>query len=175
MAPAGQDLAQNNKTPKPCLSYRIAPPFAFASVAKTRAAFSAWVTILVAKSRPVVAIVDDDLGMRGSLQILLSAFAFRTEIYASAEEFLAALPKTEATCHLLDIQLGDLTGIELTRHLLCLGRKIPTIFMTGRADETLRRQAIELDCVAFFEKPFASQQLIEAIVTATGSNPYFER
>ncbi len=109
------------------------------------------------------------------MQTLLSAFAFRTEVYASAEEFLVGLPNSEATSLVLDIQLGDITGIELTRQLLALGRRIPTVYVTGGCNETFRRQAIELDCVAFLEKPFVVHQFIEAVVTAAGSNPYFEK
>lgn len=109
------------------------------------------------------------------MRALLSAFAFRTEIYASAEEFILAAQKSEATCLLLDVQLGDITGIELTRHLLAGGVQIPTVYVSCSKDQAVRRHAMELGCVAFLEKPFAAHQLIEAVVTAAGSNPYFDK
>jgi FixJ family two-component response regulator len=122
-----------------------------------------------------VAVVDDDQGIRDSLRALLKAFAFDVELYASAEEFLTGRPRSKAIALLLDIYLGDLSGIELSRQLLAGGLKIPTIFLTGSRDPALRQRAIEQGCVAFLEKPFQARQLIEAVATATGSNPFFDK
>jgi FixJ family two-component response regulator len=129
----------------------------------------------VAKQPKTVAVVDDDQGIRDALRALLKAFAFDVELYASAEEFLSGFPKSKAVALLLDIYLGDLSGIELSRQLLADGLKIPTIFLTGSRDPALRQRAIEQGCVAFLEKPFQARQLIEAVATATGSNPFFDK
>jgi FixJ family two-component response regulator len=132
-------------------------------------------TICVAKQPKTVALVDDDPGIRDALRSLLKAFAFNVELYSSAEEFVSGLPKSKAVALLLDIYLGDLTGIELSRQLQADGVKIPTIFLTGSRDPALRHRALELGCVAFLEKPVQARQLIEAVATATGSNPFFEK
>jgi FixJ family two-component response regulator len=129
----------------------------------------------VPKKPKTVAVVDDDQGIRDSLRALLKAFAFDVELYASAEEFLTGRPRSKAIALLLDIYLGDLSGIELSRQLLAGGLKIPTIFLTGSRDPALRQQAVEQGCIAFLEKPFKARQLIEAVATATGSNPFFEK
>ena len=118
-----------------------------------------------------IAVVDDDLSLAEALQSLLTAFGFDVELYHSAQKFLSALSASHAVALLLDVQLGDESGIELSRRLLADGLKIPTVFLTGSKDPSLRRQAVELGCVAFLEKPFATRQLIEAVATASGFNP----
>ena len=120
----------------------------------------------MATSRNVVAIVDDDPGMCQALESMLCAFGYRTELYASAEEFLRAAKTTEAACLLVDIQLGDISGIELGRHLSATGFEFPIIFMTGSVEETHRRQAMDHGCVAYLQKPFPAKQLVEAILKA---------
>jgi FixJ family two-component response regulator len=129
----------------------------------------------VAKQRKVVAIIDDDLATREALKALLAAFAFDVELYASAEELITALPRSKAAALVLDIQLKDLSGIELSRQLLADGVKVPTVFLSDTKDQVLRRDAVELGCVAFLEKPATPRKLIEAVATATGANPFFEK
>jgi FixJ family two-component response regulator len=120
----------------------------------------------MASSRNVVAIVDDDPGMRQALESMLCAFGYRTELYASAEEFVRAAITTEASCLVVDIQLGDISGIELGRLLTATGFEFPIIFMTGSVEEMHRRQAMDHGCVAYLQKPFPAKQLIEAISKA---------
>ena len=125
--------------------------------------------------QPLVAVIDDDLGVRSSLVTLLRAFGYRTEIYENAEQFLAAKPAEKPACLLLDVNMPAISGFELSRHLLETGNRIPTVFVTALNDMTSRRQAMELGCVAFIEKPFTARVLIEALATATGPDPFFER
>jgi FixJ family two-component response regulator len=119
-------------------------------------------------SRKVVGIIDDDPAMRRALSTLLTALGYLTEVYASGEEFIDAAFKSEARCLVVDIQLGDISGVELGRHLLAMGLTFPVIFMTGSVDGLARRQATELGCVAFLQKPFPPNQLAEAIIEALG-------
>ena len=123
----------------------------------------------MAAHRSVIAIIDDDPGMRDALERMLSALGYCTEIYASAEEFIRAAMTTEASCLVVDIQLGDISGVELGRHLAASGFTFPIIFMTGSQEETHRRQAMDFGCVAYLNKPFPAKQLIEAITKATQS------
>lgn len=109
------------------------------------------------------------------MQSLLTAFGFNVELYHSAKEFLSALPASRVVALVLDVQLGDGSGIELSRQLMADGLKIPTVFVTGSKDPALRRQGIELGCVAFLEKPFIARQLIEAVATASGFNPLYQQ
>ena len=121
---------------------------------------------LMATPRNIVAIVDDDPEIREALESMLSSFGYRTELYASAEEFLRAAPTTEAACLVVDIQLGDISGIELGRQLSVTGFEFPIIFVTGSVEETHRQQAMGLGCVAYLQKPFPAKQLFEVIVRA---------
>ncbi len=125
----------------------------------------------MAAKRNVIAIVDDDPGMCGALENLLSTCGYRIEVYASAEEFIRAAITTEATCLVVDIQLGDITGIELGRQLSATGFTFPIIFMTGSQEEAYHRQAMDFGCVAYLHKPFPGDRLIEAIAKAIGSAP----
>jgi FixJ family two-component response regulator len=118
--------------------------------------------------RNVIGIIDDDAAVRVSLETLLRAFGYHTEVYASAEEFVRAAVTTEASCLIVDIQLGDASGIELGRHLSATGFDFPIIFMTGSLEEAHRRQAVDFGCVEYLKKPFPADQLTRAITKATG-------
>ena len=118
--------------------------------------------------RKVVAIIDDDLSIRDGVARLVAALGYRTEVYSSGEEFIDAAIKSEASCLLDDIQLGDLSGAELARHLSAMGLTFPVVFMTGSRDEIVRKQAIEFGCIAYLLKPFHTDQLVNAITEAIG-------
>jgi len=122
----------------------------------------------MATRRDVIGILDDDTVVRHALGNLLKALDYRTELYASAEEFLNA-EKSEAICLIIDVHLGDISGIELGRQLAATGFKFPIIFMTASDDASLRQQALDFGCVAYLPKPLDADRLIEAIVNATGS------
>jgi FixJ family two-component response regulator len=120
-------------------------------------------------SQKVVAIIDDDRSIRDAVARLVAALGYRTEVYSSGEEFINAAIKSEAGCLIIDIQLGDLTGVELARHLSAMGLTFPVIFMTGSHNEIVRKQASEFGCVAYLLKPFPADQLIKAITEAIGT------
>jgi FixJ family two-component response regulator len=118
--------------------------------------------------KKIVAIVDDDPAIRKASQSLLATFGYATYTYDSAEAFLRVAAASKANCVVIDIQLGDISGVELGRRLLESGFRIPIIFMTAVDDDTIRDQAMQLGCVAYLRKPFGADLLIEAIVKAMG-------
>jgi FixJ family two-component response regulator len=122
----------------------------------------------VTGGRKVVAIIDDDASMRDGLSLIITSLGYLIEVYASGEEFIVSAMQSEAGCLLVDIQLGDITGVELARHLLTLGLAFPIIFMTGSPDPIFKKQAMEFDCVAYLQKPFASDDLVKAITETLG-------
>jgi len=122
----------------------------------------------VAIGRKVIAIIDDDPWTRDGLSHLLTALGYSVEVYASGEQFIDAALNSEAGCLLVDIHLGDITGIELVRELLTMSLAFAVIFMTGSQDATFRRQAMELECVAFLHKPLPENQLVKAVAEAIG-------
>ncbi len=114
--------------------------------------------------RKVVAVIDDDLAILGAMSRLLSAFGYDTELYASAKEFLDTAITTEAICLIVDIELGESCGIDFAQQLANAGFTIPIIFMTANDNESLKRRAVEIGCVAFLPKPFSANVLIQALV-----------
>jgi FixJ family two-component response regulator len=115
------------------------------------------------KPTKIIAVVEDDASMQRSIVRLLEARGFGTRPFASAEEFLDDESAGEVVCLILDIQLNGISGIELRRRLAASGSGLPVIFITGIDDEAVQQQAIEAGCVAYLRKPFAANQLIEAI------------
>jgi FixJ family two-component response regulator len=113
--------------------------------------------------RTVVAVIDDNISLLGALGRLLSALGYGTELYASAEEFLDPAVRTEARCLIVDIRLGRSCGLEFAKHLASLGFRIPIIFMSAHMDESVKRQAAEIGCVASLIKPFTAEMLLEAL------------
>ena len=113
-----------------------------------------------------IAVVDDDPSMLRAADNLLDASGFATELFASAEEFLGRGAASQADCILLDIGLGGMSGIELSRQLAASGfSKLPVVFMTALDNEAIYRQAMTTGS-ACLRKPFAAHQLIDAIEKA---------
>jgi FixJ family two-component response regulator len=111
----------------------------------------------------IVAVVEDDSSMQRSIERLLAAYGFATELYASAEDFLTRAPATAATCALVDINLPGMSGIELRRRLTQAGSNMPVIFMTATDDHDTERQALAAGCLAYLHKPFPARLLVDAI------------
>jgi len=117
----------------------------------------------LAVKQNVIAVIDDDLEILDAVELMLSSHEYHTELFASAEEFLSAAATSQAACLVVDIQLGDISGVEMVRRLSATGFTFPIIFITGSQDELHRRQAMDVGCVAFLLKPFPADSLIEAI------------
>jgi FixJ family two-component response regulator len=119
--------------------------------------------------RKVIAVIDDHLGILSAMGRLLSTLGYHTELYASAKEYLEVALTSEAICLIVDVDLGESSGIDLARHLAISGFKIPIIFMTADSAESVEKRAREIGCTAFLTKPFSPNALIEAL--AKLSNP----
>lgn len=114
----------------------------------------------------IIAVIDDHPEIRASLEALLSAYGYDVETFDSAETFLACASTCRAFCLIVDIHLGDVTGVELARQLAADGFKFPIIFVTGHRDGCVERQAFAVGGVAFLYKPFPATTLIDAIKQA---------
>jgi FixJ family two-component response regulator len=123
---------------------------------------SAQATDMAAQST-VVIVVDDDPGFLKSAARLLSVHGFDTRTFSSAEALLGSDAARTATCMLLDIHLGGISGIELRRRLAAAGSKCPIIFMTAIDDDATRKEAMDAGCIAYLKKPFAPNLLLDAL------------
>jgi FixJ family two-component response regulator len=117
----------------------------------------------MAAQPPVVIVVDDDAGLLKSVARLLAHSGIESRTFASAEALLESDPARTASCLLLDIRLGGISGIELQRRLAASGSKCPVIFMTANDDEATRNEAVDAGCIAYLRKPFARNVLLDAI------------
>jgi FixJ family two-component response regulator len=115
-----------------------------------------------------VSVVVHDPGTLQTIALMLSSWGYLTELYASAEEFLSAVAISEAACVVIDIDLGDLSGVDLAIRLAAMGLKLPIIFVTESQDEQHRQRAMDFGCAAFLIKPFPADRLSEAIRIALG-------
>jgi FixJ family two-component response regulator len=115
------------------------------------------------KKRSVVAVIDDNVGILGAMARLLSALGYDTELYASAEEFLDVAMMTEAICLIIDVQIGEYSGIDLAHRVAKQGFTIPVVFMSADHTESVKKQAMEIGCIAFLDKPFSADVLIAAL------------
>jgi FixJ family two-component response regulator len=113
---------------------------------------------------PLIAVVDDDISVRESLDSLLRSAGLAVRVFASAEEFLNSAPRSQADCLILDVRLPGMNGFELHRELLARSYKVPVVFMTAHGyDNRARSEAASDWTVAYLTKPFSEDELVDAV------------
>lgn len=110
-----------------------------------------------------VAVVDDDENFRRSLGRLLRAAGMQPITYASAEAFLADTKHPQFDCLVLDVHLGEISGIELGQRLVAEGRYAPFICITAEEEPGTRALAEAAGCAAFFRKTDSGAAVLDAI------------
>lgn len=122
----------------------------------------------------LIDVVDDDRGFLKATARLLTAHGLRVRTFTSAEEYRAAAEPDEAACLILDIHLKGLSGIELRREQLRAGSTLPVVFVTGDGNEANRRAAFATGCVAYLEKPYPAETLLQAVsgILHPGARPF---
>ena len=111
----------------------------------------------------MVLVLDDDASMCRSLRRLISAAGFQVQTFSKPSELLASEIPGSNACMVVDIDLPEMTGIEICKILKGLGRSLPTILITGRTDAHTRFLAAQTDPVALLFKPFQEEPLLDAI------------
>ena len=114
-----------------------------------------------------VAVVDDDENFCRSLGRLLRAAGMQPITYASAEAFLADTKHPLFDCLVLDVHLGEMSGIELGQRLVAEGREAPFICITAHDDPETRALAEAAGCAAFFRKTDSGASVLDAIRRVT--------
>ena len=117
---------------------------------------------------PLVCIVDDDSSMAGSTKFLVRSFGFRAEAFLSAQQFLDSglVKETKCLILILDLRMPGIDGLELQRTLMSANERIPIIFISARATEDERTEAIAGGAVDFLSKPFSEDALFNALQVA---------
>lgn len=101
---------------------------------------------------PLVVVVENDHATLKALGRVLRAGGFEAATYGCVEEFLTSPPARPAKCLVIDMQLGELSGLDLQRRLNDMGSTVPVIVMTAFEDPRVRAEARRLGCVAYFDK-----------------------
>jgi two-component system response regulator FixJ len=115
---------------------------------------------------PTVFVVDDNQGVRKSLQALVEAAGLAVETYATPEAFLAAYDATRPGCLVLDVRLRGSSGLDVQDELRRRQATVPTIVMTGYADVPTSVRAFKGGAIDFLRKPVPPKLLIERIRAA---------
>ena len=112
---------------------------------------------------PTVFVVDDDVSVRESLELLIDSAGWQSETFASAREFLARPRVLAPSCLVLDVYLPDLNGLDLQKQLAGDRIHMPVIFITGYGDVPMTVRAMKAGAVEFLTKPVRGELLLSAI------------
>ena len=121
---------------------------------------------MTVESSPCVFIIDDDAGIRASLEGLLKSVGLRSKIFAAPQEFINSERPDGPSCLVLDVRLPEINGLDFQRELITAGIEIPIVFLTGYGDIPMSVKAIKSGAVEFLTKPFQEEELLHAIQQA---------
>src|ERR1044071_9246781 len=113
----------------------------------------------------IVFVVDDDISVRESLELLIQCAGWRAETFASAEEFLARSRMDVPSCLVLDVGLPDLDGLDVQQRVV-ERKAMPIVFITGNGDVPTTVKAMKAGAIEFLTKPFVDDALLNAIEEA---------
>jgi FixJ family two-component response regulator len=117
-------------------------------------------------AEPIVFVVDDDVSVRESLQLLIASVGLKVETFASAPEFLSRARVFAPSCLILDVTLPGLNGLDLQTRLAAERLDMPIIFITGYGDVPTTVRAMKAGAVEFLTKPFNDEILLTAVRNA---------
>jgi len=117
----------------------------------------------MSNATPIVFVVDDDISVRESLELLIRCAGWQPETFASAQEFLARPRLLVPSCLVLDVTLPGLNGLDLQKRIAVDRIDMPIIFITGYGDVPTTVQAMKAGAVEFLTKPFGDDVLLSAI------------
>jgi FixJ family two-component response regulator len=120
-------------------------------------------TTVADADRPLVVIVDDDAGVRNSIQELMLSVGIDAEGFASTRDLLDAPLSERPGCLVLDVRMPGSSGLDLQHHLAAAGNLKPIVFVTGHGDIPMTVQAMKAGAVDFLTKPFRDQALLDAV------------
>ena len=117
----------------------------------------------------LVSVVEDDRFFRDSMGRLMRSMGYTVEAFPSAADFLASPRLAETACLIADVHMPAMTGIELYRHLIEIGRTIPTILVTAYPNEVDQARALNDGVICYLRKPVDEQSLVRCLHAAMAS------
>jgi FixJ family two-component response regulator len=114
-------------------------------------------------TRPTVVVVDDDISVRESLELLIQNEGWQPALFESAQEFLTQLPTVVPSCLILDVNLPDLSGLDIQQRISDSKSSTPIIFITGYGDIPTSVRAMKAGAAEFLTKPLDDEIMIGAI------------
>jgi two-component system, LuxR family, response regulator FixJ len=124
--------------------------------------------VLSHNGHKVIVVVEDDPGMRSSLEFLLESHGFAVAAFAAPDEMVERIGRLNTGCAIFDVHLPGPDGLAVYEGLKARGHRLPAIFITGQIDDQIRADARRLKAVALLEKPFSDDALLNAVGRALG-------
>ena len=110
-----------------------------------------------------IAVIDDDSRVLESLQNLFASYGYKAETYSSADLFLASDGLSHSNCIILDVEMRQMTGLELLQHLRSTDCGIPVIIITGKPSANGEAFYLDKGANGFFRKPIDGRALVQLI------------
>jgi FixJ family two-component response regulator len=117
---------------------------------------------------PTISIIDDDESVREATKSLVRSLGYAAATFSSAGEYLRSDSIWQSSCLITDLQMPEMSGVELQRRLIADGNDTPIIFMTADSDEKTCSRALNAGAVGFLRKPFDAEFLVECLDKALG-------
>ena len=114
-----------------------------------------------------IAIIDDDVLVRQSLEDCMESAGYAVESFDSAEQFLASKSARTAACLIVDVQLPGITGLELQNRLAAADNQVPVVFVSAQGTQANREKAMGRGATGFLSKPFRRDDLVRLVEAAT--------
>lgn len=125
----------------------------------------------MSKSKPLIAIIDDDESVCRAMKRLVRALGMEGDTFTSGQEFIDRIettPSFQPDCVVLDVQMPGMNGLQVQAWLASSANPLPVIFITAHDDAGVRDRALAAGAVAFLRKPFNDELLIKTLSEALG-------
>ncbi len=126
----------------------------------------------MAQIKPIVFVVDDDVSVRESLELLIRSEGLQVETFVSAQEFLSRPQSFVPSCLILDVSLPGLNGLDLQKRVAVERADMPIIFITGHGNIPMTVEAMKAGAAEFLTKPFNDKTLLSAIRNALAKSEH---
>jgi FixJ family two-component response regulator len=129
---------------------------------------------VTSKTKPLIAIVDDDESVCRAIKRLVRSLGMEAEAFTSGRDFIElidAMPSFQPDCLVLDVQMPGMNGLDVQQQLVSRSSRLPIVFITAHDEMGVRERALSAGALAFLRKPFNDELFIETLTTAVKRGP----